>query len=108
MSDTLTKIRDLVRRGEVEVSLHGSRELGNDDIILDEVLVGLAVAIVVEDYPDYHKGPSVLVLLQDAKSRPVHVLWGYPKDKKTPAVLITAYRPDPKRWSADFLKRVTP
>jgi hypothetical protein len=37
---------------------------------------------------------------------PVHTVWGIPKDKKNPAVLITAYRPDPEKWSDDFKRRL--
>ena len=34
------------------------------------------------------------------------LVWGIPKDKKNPAVLITAYRPDPEKWSDDFKRRL--
>jgi hypothetical protein len=45
------------------------------------------------------------VLQQDLNSQPIHVLWGIPKGADHPVVLITAYRPDPDRWSSDFLRR---
>ena len=108
MSDVFARVQALAAIGEIEASLHGSRELAADGILLDEVLAGLGQAVVVEDYPTYAKGPSVLVLQHDASGRPIHVLWGIAKGRDRPAVLITAYRPDPLRWSADFLKRVAP
>ncbi len=108
MSEFLPRIVALVKNGEILVSRHGFRELAADGILLDDVIAALADAIVVEEYPDYAKGPCVLVLGHDGTGKPIHVLCGIAKGRETPAVLITAYRPQPERWSADFLKRVKP
>ena len=79
MSKTLDRIRNLVARGEVISSVHGFRELAADGILLDDVTDGVKTAIVVEEYPEAFKGPSVLVLQQDRTGKPLHVLWGIPK-----------------------------
>ena len=105
MSQTLERIRELVTRREVQISDHVYDELADDDLFVDDLLGGLAAAVVVEDYPGYLKGPCVLVLPRDGHDQPVHVVWGIPKDASSPAVLVTAYRPDPARWSEDFLRR---
>lgn len=104
-SGTLERVRALAADGNVLISDHGYDELADDDIFADEVLAGLAAAVVVEDYPSAAKGPSVLVLEHDSEGRPIHVVWGIPDRKLGPAVLVTAYRPDPKRWSEDFTER---
>jgi hypothetical protein len=104
-SETLEKIKALVGDGRVLVSAHGYDELAADDIFFLELVSGLPNAEVVEDYPSASKGPSVLVLQHDTASRPVHVVWGIPKGALGPAVLVTAYRPSPDRWSADFKER---
>jgi Domain of unknown function (DUF4258) len=108
MSDTLAAVQALVARGEVHASRHGFLELAADDILLDDVVATLAAAVVVEDYPMAGRGPSVLVLQHDRDDRPVHVVWGVAKGSTTPAVLITAYRPDPALWSDDFTRRKAP
>jgi len=108
LSQILTIVQGLLKRGEYLVSRHGYRELAADDILLDEVLIGIGSAVVVEDYPDSRKEPSVLVLQRDRRGLPIHVMWGVPKISGTPAVLVTPYRPTPERWSSDFMKRKKP
>ena len=76
MSNTLDIVRAHIEAGKVRVSEHGRQELSDDNIGLEMVIIGLANAIVVEDYPDYVKGPCVLCLQRDEKGEPVHALWG--------------------------------
>lgn len=105
MSETLERIRQLVSEGEALVSDHGYDELAADDIFAEDAISGVATGLMVEDYPQAPKGPSVLVLERDRQGRPIHVVWGIPRGQRGPAVLVTAYRPDPRRWSADFTRR---
>ena len=105
MSATLARIQRLIAAGSIRISAHGYDELVEDDILVQDAVDGARAAAIVEDYPDYHRGPAVLVLEADGDGQPVHVVWGIPKGAESPAVLVTAYRPDPNRWSADFLER---
>jgi len=105
MSQTLQAIVNLVARRGVRISDHGYDELAQDGILAQEVVAGVPEAVILEDYPDYPKGPCVLVLQRDQEGRPIHVVWGIPKGHTSPAVMITAYRPDPERWSNDFTAR---
>lgn len=103
--DTLERIRRLVETGEVRISEHGYDEMAEDGILVRDVLAGVADAVLVEDYPAFGKGPSVLVLQVDGIGQPVHVVWGIPRGHSRPAVVITAYRPDPERWHEGFTER---
>ena len=106
MSETLDAVKRLAAAGDVRISEHGYDELANDRILARDILNGVDEAFAVEDYPDFAKGPAVLVLQSDAENQPIHVVWGIPKGHTSPAVLVTAYRPDPRRWSADFKERL--
>ena len=108
MSETLRRAQTLVLVGDYLISDHGFDELAKDDILPGEVLTGIVTAVVVEDYPNRRRGPSVLALQRDANGRPIHVLWGIPAGRRGPTVLVTAYRPDPYLWDSDFKKRTTP
>ncbi|GIK53440.1 MAG: hypothetical protein BroJett014_24130 [Planctomycetota bacterium] len=105
MSDTLRNIVRLIHEDQIQISAHGYDELAADNIFVRDVIASAETAVLVEDYPEYHKGPAVLVLQFDNAGNPIHIVWGIPKDKTSPAVLVTAYRPDPSRWSGDFLRR---
>lgn len=105
MSDLLRQMQDLVANGEVRVSEHGYDELAEDGVTAREAISGIQEAVIVEEYPKYPKGPSVLVLQNTRDGAPIHVVWGIPKGHNKPVVLITAYRPDPARWDENFMRR---
>lgn len=107
MSDTLERVRALVARGDVRVSLHGYEELAVDKIGARDITDGLTTAVLVEDYPEYAKGPCVLVLQRDHANQPIHVVWGIPAGQKAPAVVVTAYRPDAAKWDDTWQRRRT-
>jgi hypothetical protein len=104
-SETFALIRELVERREVVVSEHGYDELANDGLFVREIVEGFAGAFVVEDYPEYPKGPCILTLQSDREGRPIHVVWGIPKGRTSPAVVVTAYRPNPELWKEGFKER---
>ena len=106
VSKTLQQIKRLVESGKVRISEHGYDELSNDGLTAREIIAGVQDAVLVEDYPGYHKGATVLALQFDKNGMPVHVVWGIPKGLEGPAVLVTAYRPDSHRWDESFTERL--
>jgi hypothetical protein len=105
MNQTFRLIIELVTRREVQISNHGYDELAADGILVRDILAGIQQATVIEDYPDSHKGPCIFVLQRDHQGQPIHVVWGIPRHAASPAVVVTAYRPDANQWTDDFLRR---
>lgn len=105
MTDLFQRIRRLVDALSIRISEHGYDELAADNIYARDVVDGIAKGLVIEEYPDYPKGPCILVLQKDRNGNPIHVVWGIPKQASEPAVVVTAYRPSPDHWETDFLRR---
>jgi hypothetical protein len=105
MSDTFSRIQALVARDDVHISEHGYDELAKDNILVSETLLGVPEAVLVEDYPERARGPSVLTLQRDGEGHPIHVVWAITAGQNRPAVLVTAYRPDQNSWDDDFKRR---
>ena len=105
MSGTLKRLKTLVARGEVRISDHGYDELAEDGILAKDLVETFSDAELLEDYPDFAKGPCVLVLQRNRQGQAIHAVWGIPRGEESPAVVVTAYRPDPKKWTDDFRSR---
>jgi len=104
-SQTLIIIKKLIALKNVLISSHGYDELAEDGLFVSDIINSISEAVVVEDYPDAYKGPSVLLLQKDRNGNPIHTVWGIPKNKTEPAVLITAYIPSEEKWDKTFTRR---
>lgn len=69
----------LIADGDIRVSEHGYDALTDDGLTMDELLGGVGNAVVVEEYPDYPKGPAVLVLQRAADGGAIHAVRGVPR-----------------------------
>ena len=105
MSRTFERIKRLVKRHEIKISDHGYDEIAEDGILIRDIIAGVNDGIVIEDYPEYPKGSCVLILQKDKDAYPLHVVWGIPKGASSPAVVVTAYRPDANMWTDNFTRR---
>ena len=105
VSNTFNRIRVLISGGSVRISEHGYDKLAAEGLFARELVEGAKTAELIEDYPAYPKGPCVLLLQRTEDGRSVHTVWGLPAGHTSPAVLVTAYLPDPEKWESGFKRR---
>lgn len=79
------------------VTDHADEEAVNDRLSLDQIISSVKNGEILEDYPIDKPYPSCLILGFTVAGDPVHSVWAY-NEQTSWAVLITVYRPDPKRW----------
>ena len=95
-------IADAIHASRVRVTEHADEEARNDGVSIDQILNVVPGGEVIEQYPDDKPYPSCLIYSDS--DGPLHSVWAY-NDLNSWAVLITVYRPDPKRWINWRLRR---
>ncbi|MBX7233128.1 MAG: DUF4258 domain-containing protein [Caldilineales bacterium] len=90
-------IGDAIRGGRIRITDHADEEAHADNLSFDEIYLSVFRGEIIEDYPDDKPYPSCLIYGSTFANEPVHSVWAYNRDVRW-AVLITVYRPDPRRW----------
>lgn len=93
----ITGIIEAIRAGRVRITDHADEEAEADQLTFDEVYFSVFHGEIIEDYPNDKPYASCLIYGQTFGDDPVHSVWAYNEVNQW-AVLITVYRPDPKRW----------
>ena len=97
----INTIRQLVRQGQYELSIHAQQERLAEDLDVTEIEAALAQGEIVEAYPDDPRGESCLVLGY-AGIKPIHAVlgWTSPRGEQEKTLrIITVYIPQPPKWS---------
>ena len=83
---------------------HALRQMARPDRMISsaEVRAVIELGEVIEDYPKDPRGHSCLMFGLGVNGRPVHLVCS-PKDDYL--AIITAYIPEPGKWSKDFRVR---
>ncbi len=87
--------------------LHAVRQMSRIDrmISTSEVRAVIEHGQVVENYPDDPGGHGCLMLGHGDGGQAIHVVCA-PKDDF--GAIVTAYLPDEREWSEDFITRIQP
>ena len=98
----IAQIKNLCLNKKLRWTNHIFVRLVQRGISMEEVTDVLLNGEIIEDYPEDYPYPSCLVFGITANKSPLHVVCGSNDEELW---LITAYRPDPDTWSADFKSR---
>jgi len=90
-------IIDAIRANRLRITDHADEEAQADRLSFDEIFFSVLQGEIIEDYPSDRPYPSCLIYGNTFTNDPVHSVWAYNAESAW-AVLITVYRPDPKRW----------
>jgi len=86
-----------VRNHRVRITDHADEEAFNDCLTYEEIYISVIHGEIIEDYPNDKPYPSCLVMGKNFSGEPIHSVWAYNPGTLW-AVLVTVYRPNPKRW----------
>jgi len=93
----IQKIINAIQNERVLITDHADEEAEADSLKIDEVYFSVEHGNVIETYTEDKPYPSCLIHGLTFGGDPIHSVWAY-NPKTQWAILITVYRPDPKRW----------
>jgi hypothetical protein len=102
--DILDRVREAANKRLLFLP-HTIRQMSRPARMISTAEVEMVVRTgeVIEDYPEDARGHSCLILGLGRSDRAIHVVCA-PKDEYL--AIITAYLPDPNRWTSDFRGRL--
>ena len=76
---------------------HADEEAEEDQLTFDEIYHSVLYGEIIEDYTNHQPYPRCLIYGENFATEPIHSVWDYDQKTNT-AILVTVYRPDPKKW----------
>ena len=98
------RIREQARARQVKFTVHAHQEMRNDEVTLSELLAMLTGGQVLENYPEYDRGPCCLVGGQ-GQGRALHAVCTTTLPE---LVIITVYEPTKPYWDTPYQRGTRP
>ena len=95
----LSRIREQASLALVRVTAHAHQEMVEEHILLDDVLVAMREAKLVENYPEHKRGACCLVCGRDSNGRYLHIVC---TSSLEVVIIITVYEPMFPKWATPF------
>ena len=101
----IDNIIQVIREKRVRITDHADEEAHSDNLSFNEIVTSVIHGEIIESYSDDKPYPSCLIFGKNFKRESIHSVWAYNIENKW-TVLITVYRPDPKRWINGKFRRI--
>ena len=98
----IESLRQHYVNGQVYISEHADNRFRERGIKARDVRYCVMNGRIIEDYPDDFPFPSCLILGNALNGKVLHVVMS---NEGSMGRIITAYYPDPEKWSEDFSVR---
>ena len=95
----IEKLREYYKNDLVFVTEHAAERYRQRGIKAKDVRFAVSNGEIIEQYPEDFPFPSCLICGKDEDNNIVHVCMS---DEGSASRIITAYYPDPDKWSEDF------
>lgn len=97
-------ITESINGKRFRITDHAEEEAYDDRISLSEILNTIRTGEILEQYSDDKPYPSCLIFSKLYNGDTIHTVWAFNEVTKS-SVLITTYRPDPRRWIDGRIRR---
>jgi hypothetical protein len=89
----------------IQYRVHATRRMFRRNIHEDDIDIVLKNGEIIEQYEEDFPLPSLLINGRTSAGRPLHlvVAVNFPEME---LIVITAYEPDPRRWTENFSRRL--
>lgn len=92
----IEEIKEKIKYDRYEICFHAEKERYAEDITVSDLETAISNGEILEDYTNYPRGPSCLILGY-SKNRPIHIVCGYTPIKWIR--IITVYIPKLPKWT---------
>jgi hypothetical protein len=97
-------ITESIKANRFRITDHADEEAINDGISLVQAFESISNGQIIEQYPEDDPYPSCLIYSKLENGDPIHTVWAF-NPATSASVLITTYRPDPRRWIDGKMRR---
>jgi hypothetical protein len=95
MSTVIDRIQEQTKNRSIRFTLHAHKKMIAEQVHVADLLHTLSNAQLLEDYPEYERGPCCLVYGKTDSGRPIHVVC---TTSLPELIIITVYEPKPPKW----------